>query len=122
MYDKIKSFFNSIFENVENKKKRHLDESWNNLVTGDHIKIKLKDPKKLGLLTNDIGLTFQRLDSEDLKSLELEGYFIRSFVKDMNPGKIEFIELDVIKQASNGRKKLISYLLLKEEIEKIINV
>lgn len=90
--------------------------AWNNLLTGDHVKIKLKDPASVGIVSTTESLTYQRLDNEDLKTLELEGYIIRKDVLGMQPVTIEFIEVNVIKKIGN-KQKFVVYFLLKEEIE-----
>ena len=91
------------------------ENTWNDLVSGDHIVIKIKDPTTIGIISAYKATTFQRLDAEDVATLTISGYVIR---KDTREGNVQILELDAIKK-KNGKMAFVGYLLLKEEIESI---
>lgn len=70
---------------------------------------------------NNDNLTYQRLDEEDIKTLVIEGYVIGKNVQGLYPTKIEFLELNVIKK-TGSRQKFVVYMLLKEEIDRVVSL
>lgn len=89
---------------------------WNELVPGDYVRVFLKDPEKVGIAKEHRSMTFQRLDSEDLKTMKLDGYVIQT--KKTQPGSIETLEINVVKRRGL-QTRLVVYLLLREEIANI---
>lgn len=85
------------------------------MLSGDRVRIHLKDPKKFGIF-DEFKLTFQRLDEEDVRTKQIEGYVIRQ--RKITPGDFEILEISVIKKQGN-RTRLIDYVLLQEEIERL---
>lgn len=87
--------------------------TWKTLSPGDHIKIWLKRPEEVGIQGEN--LTFQRLDAEDIKTRQVVGYVIGTQKIDPN---IETLSISVVKK-HRSQTRLVDYLLLKEEIERI---
>lgn len=98
-----------------NKKSSEPNYSWKDMISGDHVRIWLKDPTSVGFATQDY-LTFQRLDAEDIKTLKVDGYVIRKKV--MEPGSFELLEISVIKKTGK-HTRLQDYVILKEEVERV---
>jgi len=104
----LKSFFVSKSPSV----------SWDEITTGDFVRLFLKDPKKTGIISGDDSrLVHQRLDKEDLETLKIEGFVVRKEVFGSKPANIDTIELSVVKHRPNAT--LVTYILLREEIENI---
>jgi len=94
-------------------------ETWEELLPGDFVRLHLKDPKSVGIVSDTQSLTYQRLDEEDVRTCQIEGFVIRTDQQGIKPARIDTLEINVVKrQGSNTR--LVTYLLLREEISKII--
>lgn len=89
---------------------------WDDLLTGDFVRVSLKDPRKVGIISETQSLTYQRLDSEDVQRGYVEGFVIRKEQLGVKPANIEYLEINVVKKGANNQR-LVSYLLLREEIE-----
>lgn len=124
MLDRLKSFFTKNHktkeDNIEKLRVSLLEETWQNLLPGDHVKIFLRDPKKYGIVTKEhMTTTFHRLDEEDVRTMILQGYVIRT--RKFNPGNFNVLEINVVKR-DFGSTRLIEYTLMQDEIEKIQNL
>ena len=94
-------------------------DSWDDLLPGDFIRVSLKDPRDVGIISDTQSLTHQRLDDEDIRTRQIEGFVIRTNQQGIKPARIDTLEINVVKkQGTNTR--LLTYLLLREEISKII--
>lgn len=91
---------------------------WNELVSGDYICVHLKDPKQVGIISHTNNLTYQRLDADDIKTRKIYGFVIRTERQGVAPARIDYLELNAVKK-QQGNQRLVTYFLLKEEIEKI---
>lgn len=109
MFTRLKQFLNPF---------REPSYTWQSLVTGDYVRVFLKDPKKVGIISDTQTLTYQRLDSEDVQRGYVEGFVIRTEQLGNKPVVIETLELNVVKKTPHTQK-LVTYLLLREEIEKM---
>jgi hypothetical protein len=107
-------WFRNLYKSRE--KNQAASDPWKDLLAGDRIRVVLKNPESVGIAPEHRSLTFQRLDAEDIASRKLEGYVIRT--QKIQPGPIETLEIQVVKNHSN-RVRLTDYLLLREEIQKI---
>jgi len=110
MLDWLKNLFSS--------KNTSSNYGWDDLLTGDFIRVFLKDPRKIGIISETQSLTYQRLDSQDVQRGYVEGFVIRKQQLGLKPTNIDFLELNVVKKDANNQR-LLGYLLLREEIEKI---
>jgi hypothetical protein len=91
---------------------------WEKLIPGEYVEVYLKSPEQVGIVSTTQSLTYQRLDQEDLATKKLKGFVVTQFSQGRKPFLIEFLEIDVVKKKGTGTQ-LVSYLLLREEIEKI---
>lgn len=109
------TWFKKIFSFIGSSDKRV---SWENLVPGDYVRVYLKDPKQVGIISTTQSLTYQRLDNEDLTTKKIDGFIVRTKRVGIKPANIDTLEIDVVKRVGN-KTKLVTYLLLREEIEYI---
>lgn len=103
------------------KKEKTTDDIWSDLVPGDLICVKLKDPKSVGIINTNLSLTHQRLDAEDIEKLSVEGFVIGVTRHGTKPQNIDLLTLDVIKKRGT-QTRLVSYILLREEVESIKHI
>jgi hypothetical protein len=93
--------------------------SVSDLVPGDFIRVFLKDPKEVGIISEVHSLSYQRLDEEDIRTRKVDGFFISADTRRPAPGAVlKLVEVNVVKRRGN-QTKLVSYVFLGEEIEKI---
>lgn len=97
------------------------NQAWEDLCPGDFVRLYLKDPKTVGIISTTESLTYQRLDSEDLAKLTVDGFVVGKQHQGRHPYAIDLLELNVVKKRGN-QTRLVSYLLLKEEISKIKHI
>lgn len=90
--------------------------AWKELLSGDHVRLSLKDPYSVGIISSPESMTFQRLDEEDVRTKSIEGFVIRT--TKVQPGNIDVLEINVVKRRGTNTR-LVVYLLLKEEINSI---
>jgi hypothetical protein len=94
-------------------------ETWEELLPGDFVRLHLKDPKSVGIVSDTQSLTYQRLDDEDIRTRQIDGFVTRTEQQGIKPARIDTLEINVVKKRGNNTK-LVTYLLLREEIERII--
>jgi hypothetical protein len=111
MLEAIKSLF---FK--EKKKTITISEKLNNISIGQVLRIKFKDPRKLGLIDPSSSLT-KRYDLEDLEKRVLIGTLLTKRVVN----EIFFLELGCFKMR-NGMRVERTYTLMLEEIEHVEEV
>jgi hypothetical protein len=104
---------------IVGSKKLESHYGWDDLLSGDFVKVFLKDPKKVGIISDSQSLTYQRLDIEDIQRGYVEGFVVQKDVVGTKPAAIEMLEINVVKKHAGNNQRLISYLLLREEIEKL---
>lgn len=92
--------------------------TWDDLVPGDFIKVYLKDPKQVGIISAGHNMTYQRLDEEDLRTRQIDGFVVCKTIYGTAPARFDTIELNVVKKRA-ANAQLVTYLLLREEIETI---
>lgn len=108
----------SLFKRKQNKRLV----SWTDLSPGSFIRVYLKAPDQIGIIAKDgQSLTYQRLDAQDLETKILEGFVTKTYFTGRKPYLVEYLEIDVVKRRGLGTR-LISYLLLREEIEHIEHI
>lgn len=97
------------------KKKPQKTYGWDDLLSGDYVEISLKDPRSIGIIS-DPSMTFQRLDADDLATLKIKGYVVATRL--VNPGKVELLEIEVVKRRGSNTR-LMTYTILREEVESL---
>lgn len=98
--------------------KKTTEISWEELQPGDFIKIHLKNPKQVGIISGTHNMTYQRLDEEDLRTRQIDGFVICKTIHGVKPARFDTIELNVVKKRA-ANTQLVTYLLLREEIASI---
>jgi hypothetical protein len=104
---------------IVGSKKSEPQYGWDDLLSGDFVKVFLKDPKKVGIISDSQSLTYQRLDLEDIQRGYVEGFVVQKETVGQKPALVELLEINVVKKHAGNNQRLISYLLLREEIEKL---
>lgn len=106
------NWFKKLFQSPNEKQ----NVPWHNLLPGDYVRIRLKDPKSVGIISTTESLTHQRLDAEDIRTRQIDGFVVRTECHGIKPARIDMLELNVVKK-KGITTKLVTYLLLREEIE-----
>lgn len=102
------------FRNLHRKSApKSIDQILSNISIGRSLKIKFKDPRKLGLIDPSGAMT-KRYDPEDLDTRILIGTLLTK----RNSNGITFIEIGCFK-IRNGMRVERTYVLMLEEIEQL---
>lgn len=92
--------------------------TWDDLLPGDFVRLNLKDPKQVGIISSTNNFTYQRLDDDDIRTKQIDGFVVRTERRGVKPVVLELLEINVVKKKGNNTR-LVTYLLLREEIDSI---